>query len=361
MIRSLAIVCLFASLAHADKPASLAHYNKGKQAYAAGNFALAVAEFEAAYAQWNTPEYLHDIGQAYRRLDRCNEAATSFERYLVAKPNAANRATVTELIHELRAKCPAQIVDGSAKAEPAKAEPPKAEPPKAEPAKTEPAVAPKSEPRAVAAKSEPAAVAAKSGPAAVAAPAGQVVPATTTLAVSQRAPLHTTSPWHPTAVAGIVMLDAGPVVMPPIPELAVGVLRDMHLPFDLQLGANLSVARLPFDDLMTGTVWLAGPEVVASASRPLHTHVALFGAVATGVQLVSGLSTGNPFTDNGTSQDSFVTLRLRGELGVAWRASERLSVRVAPGYQYSPRRAALADDIHALHGFALHAGVALDL
>ncbi|HEY5926667.1 MAG TPA: hypothetical protein VIV11_33505, partial [Kofleriaceae bacterium] len=85
---SLLIVCLLASLAHADKAASLTHYDKGKKAYAAGNFALAAAEFEAAYAAWNTPEYFHDIGQAYRRLDRCNEAATAFERYLAAKPDA---------------------------------------------------------------------------------------------------------------------------------------------------------------------------------------------------------------------------------------------------------------------------------
>ena len=329
MMRSLAIVGLLATAAYADKPTSLAHYDKGKQAYAAGNFKLAVAEFEAAYAAWNTPEYLHDIGQAYRRLDRCNEAATSFESYLVAKPDAANRATVSDTVKQLRAKCPV-----------------------------------------VAAPPNPPAPVTTSVAEPLAAPIPALSLGTTTptpartdreAAVTKSAAVRTPSPWHPTASAGIVVLDAGPVVMPPIPDLSVGVLRDLRLPLDLQVGANLSVARLPFDDVMTGTVWLAGPELVASASRPLATKLSLFGGVAAGVQLVSGLGDGNPFTTNGMAHDSFITLRLRGELGVAWRASERLTLKLAPGYQFSPRRAPLAADINALHGFALHAGVAVDL
>lgn len=149
--------------------------------------------------------------------------------------------------------------------------------------------------------------------------------------------------------------------MPLTPELSLGVLRDLPLPYSLQVGANLSIARLPFDDTMSGTVWLAGPELVASAGYPLTPKLSLLGGLAAGAQLISGLSTGNPFTPNGMAHDSFVALRLRGELGVAWRANDRLVVRVAPGYQLTPRRAPFAADIDALHGFVLHAGIAVDL
>src|SRR5688500_3138035 len=121
MIRHLLVVCLLASAAYADKPASLAHYEKGKQAYAAGKFELAVAEFERAYAAWNAVEYLHDIGQAYRRLGRCNEAATALERYLAGKPDAPNRVAVAGHIQALRAKCPAHAASQPAPAAPAAA------------------------------------------------------------------------------------------------------------------------------------------------------------------------------------------------------------------------------------------------
>jgi hypothetical protein len=160
---------------------------------------------------------------------------------------------------------------------------------------------------------------------------------------------------------GVTKLDAGPVVMPATPELLVGVLYDMRLPIDLQLGVNLSVSRLPFDDVMTGTVWLAGPELVASTSRPIARRVALVGTLGAGALRMGGLSEGNPFTTDGMPQASLVMLRLRGELGVAWRASERLSLRLSPGYQFSPRRSGLAADIPSLHGFTLHAGVVIDL
>jgi hypothetical protein len=170
-----------------------------------------------------------------------------------------------------------------------------------------------------------------------------------------------TNPWHPTASAGIAILDAGPVVMPPTPELSLGVLRDLPLPYSVQLGANLSIARLPFDDVMTGTVWLAGSELTASGAYPVSSRLAIIGGIGAGAQLVAGLSDGNPFTAGGMAHDSFVALRLRGELGIAWRASDRFVLRVAPGYQVMPRRAALADDIDALHGVVFRAGIALDL
>ena len=331
MMRPLLVLCLLASAAYADKTASLTHYEKGKQAYAAGKFELAVTEFERAYADWNAVEYLHDIGQAYRRLGRCNEAATALERYLDGKPDAPNRVTVAGHIQALRAKCPAAppVSTPAVVQEPA----PQATP---LPTPATPHVAPVLEPRP-----EP----------------------TASTSVVKNAPLQRApSPWHPTARAGIVLLDAGPVVMPPLVEVGAGVLRDIRLPHSFQLGASLTATRLPYDDQMSGTVWLVGPEAIAAASHPIASRITATGGIALGAQLVSGLGEGNPFTTNGAEHGSFVMLRLRGELGVAWRANDRVTVRIAPlGYQFSPRRAPLATDIRALHGFSAHAGVSVDL
>lgn len=107
MTRMVAFAVLLAStFAQADsgprKASSLEHYKKGRTAYAAGGFAAAIDEFELAYREHPAPEYLHDIAQAYRRLDKC-DAVSYFERYLAAKPDAKNRADVERALAELRA------------------------------------------------------------------------------------------------------------------------------------------------------------------------------------------------------------------------------------------------------------------
>jgi hypothetical protein len=464
MIRSLAIVCLLASSAHADKQTSLSHYHDGKRAYAAGKFAAAVASFERAYAEWDTPEYLHDIAQAYRRLGRCDQAATHFERYIAAKPDAPNRGAVRGHIEALRAKCPVKTrsaasrtantptsagsktasTPASAPSEPA----PASAASKAAPANTPttgsgapsktaattttgtgagtatgsgtataaaagtrtgtalgpgtsapagatstslengagtatgagtaraPGTAARPQGASTSAASESARGSAEvaasgstpSGSTASGSPrvAAAGAAAATSASISTSASSPPRSAWHPTARAGLLLLDAGPVVMPAIAEIAAGVMRDvpLRLPADLslQLGANLSFARLPYADRMSGTVWLGGPELFATSSRRLASRFSGFAGLGAGAHVLAGLGEGNPFTANGTASDILVTLRVRGELGAAWRASDRVTFTVVPlGYMFSPRRSPLATDIPALHGFAMHAGVSLEL
>ena len=60
------------------------HWQAGSQRYAGGEFAAALGEFEAGYAAQPSPAFLVNIGQCLRKLDRLDEAALAFRRFLDA-------------------------------------------------------------------------------------------------------------------------------------------------------------------------------------------------------------------------------------------------------------------------------------
>jgi hypothetical protein len=334
------LLVAIAATAHADRATSLEHYEEGKQAYASGSFERALEEFDRAYQVWPAPEYLHDMAQALRRLGRCDEAIGHFVRYLDEKPDAFNRGETEERIAELRETCPRVQVAASPQQEAG---------PKAPQTRRSRSLPPA---RAQAALDV-------SGDAAPVAP----IERGAAPAVGHSSPRRPEpSPWSAAASLGLAFLEAGPVVMPPVTHIALSGHLQTNLPFALKLGAGIGIGRLPYDDIMRGTVWLAGPEVIASGSHPLRRELALHAGAAVGANLVWGLGEGNPFTAEGRVGDLLLLPRARVELGLDWRASDRATVRLAPlGYQISPRRAPLAADIAALHGFSMSAGVTLDL
>jgi len=70
-MRSLMILILLAGVAHADDKAEAERYFRaGAKAYAAQNFAAAVADFEEAYKSLPLPEIAFSAAQSYRRLYR---------------------------------------------------------------------------------------------------------------------------------------------------------------------------------------------------------------------------------------------------------------------------------------------------
>ncbi|MDQ3340731.1 MAG: sigma-70 family RNA polymerase sigma factor [Myxococcota bacterium] len=324
---AVAFVLASSGVARADKATSLDHYNKGKTAYAAASFETAIAEFELAYKEMPAPEYLHDIAQAYRRLDKSCDALAYFEKYLAGKPAAKNRAEVEQHIVALKPKCA-----------PPAATPTPASTPTAPPA--------------------PVVVAEASAP--VAAPRVATVVEPSQTRIVGRVATTRPSPYSVAVAGGVVLLDAGPVVMPPIGQLDASVRRRFGGAYDLHAGAGISLARLPYDDMKSGTVWLAGPQLTVDAAYAVHPKLSLIGGAALGAIVISGLGAGNPFTTDNMSSDAVITARAKAELGVAWCASDRVTVRVLPaGYQWSPARGKLADDIDALHGFTMSAGLAV--
>lgn len=316
-----ASLLLCAGIAHADaKATSLDHYIKGRKAYVAASFEVAISEFERAYAAYPAPEYLHDIAQAYRRLDRC-DAVGYFERYLAAKPDAKNKTDVERQIAALSRRC-----------SPTPAPPAPPAPVESAASPSTPAPAP---PRVAVVDA-----------ATVATPDSSI----STTARSAAPP----SLYALTASAGVALLDAGPVVMPPVGQFELGARRRVLVaPVDVNAGVSFSLGHLPFDDTSTGTVWLFSPELVGEARYTVYPRWSITGTVGAGAMVMTGLAEGNPFTTDAMDSGTITTARVRASVGVAYIASDRLTVHVAPlGYQWSPRRDALASDINALHGLA---------
>jgi tetratricopeptide (TPR) repeat protein len=88
-LRSLAglVVAVFvvatATPAHAaDKRAAAAHFQKGRALFDAASYAAALEEFSAGYDAYPLPGFLVNIGQCQRKLDRLDDAAASFQRFL---------------------------------------------------------------------------------------------------------------------------------------------------------------------------------------------------------------------------------------------------------------------------------------
>ena len=146
--------------------------------------------------------------------------------------------------------------------------------------------------------------------------------------------------------------------MPPIGQLDLGArYRLLDREVTLEIGAGISLARLPFDDTSMGAAWLATPEIVAEARYRVQSRISILGSAGVGPMLVSGLYAGNPFTEGGMASGTIAMVRLHGGIGVAWDATDTIRVHASPSYVWSPRREPLASDISALHGLALSAGV----
>ncbi len=411
MRRAALIAVVLASLvshAVADKDASLEHYGKGKRAYAAGQFALALDEFERAYKAHPAPEYLQNIGQALRRLERCPEAITYLEKFLAVMPAAPNRASIEAQLGGLRVQCPTKSAAPKPEAaKPEAAKPEAAKPGGAKPEAAKPGGAKPGAAQPATMKSVPS----TSGPAKVEPPTQEVAPTVPTRpepsvqtpapnkqeavaahavpsrdirsepAVARREPLVATrdpistttaldptsarpepSPdgtWSAHASAGVLVLDAGPIATPPLAQLRVaGRYRLPMLP-SVQVGIAGELARLPFDDLEMGTAWIAGPQLTVDTAYALADRWSLVGSAGGGLRVVSGLGSGNPFTTDARAADPFTLLLLRAEIGIAWQATHRLGIRVPIAVEYSPGGGPLADDVTSLRGVS--AALALDV
>lgn len=103
----IAATLLCAHVTHAQAPVSaddeLARnlFQAGKTAYESGNYEDALRYFEDSHARSHRPQLLYNIGQAADRLRNDQKALASFKAYLVALPDAENRAEVESRIRAL--------------------------------------------------------------------------------------------------------------------------------------------------------------------------------------------------------------------------------------------------------------------
>jgi tetratricopeptide (TPR) repeat protein len=106
-------------------------FQAGKAHYQLGNYSDAIREFAAGYALTQQPDFLINLGQAYRAQGDTRKALDMFEKYLEKAPaDAAARKQVEPLAAELRAQL-ARDDKAPADAPVLSAEPPGVKPPPA--------------------------------------------------------------------------------------------------------------------------------------------------------------------------------------------------------------------------------------
>jgi len=79
-------------------------FKDGKAKYDGGDYAGALASFQAGYDLLPKPEFLLNIGQAYRQLDDLPKAKDAYQTYLKLAPSdAPERAGAERVVHDLDA------------------------------------------------------------------------------------------------------------------------------------------------------------------------------------------------------------------------------------------------------------------
>ena len=96
------LFCAAPARADRDRRAAAAHFQQGSALYADGRWADALAEFQAGYEAYPLRGFLVNIGQCYRKLDRYDEAADAWRRFLDTHPSDARlREEVTDALAEV--------------------------------------------------------------------------------------------------------------------------------------------------------------------------------------------------------------------------------------------------------------------
>jgi tetratricopeptide (TPR) repeat protein len=97
---AIAVVCALTAPARADETAD-AHLQDGLARYEAGDFAGAMAAFDAGYAVEPRPAFLFAAAQAARRSGDCRRAIDYYDRFLASDPSESQ----AEAAREQRDRC----------------------------------------------------------------------------------------------------------------------------------------------------------------------------------------------------------------------------------------------------------------
>jgi tetratricopeptide (TPR) repeat protein len=79
-------------------------FERGMSHFQAAEYDSAIAMWEEAFRTKPAPEFLYNIGQAYRRLRRPDQALPYYRRYLELRPDALNRGDVERIIAGLESE-----------------------------------------------------------------------------------------------------------------------------------------------------------------------------------------------------------------------------------------------------------------
>lgn len=106
LVRLLLALAVLAGTARAEDDRELARsrYATGQALFQRGRWSEALAEFEAAKSLMKSPAFDYNIGMCLSHLDRPGEAADALERYITAKPDDPDAASIWRMVAELRAE-----------------------------------------------------------------------------------------------------------------------------------------------------------------------------------------------------------------------------------------------------------------
>jgi tetratricopeptide (TPR) repeat protein len=87
-----------------ERRLAAAEFKRGKQLYAAGDYAGALESFQNGFDRYPLRGFLVNIGQCHRRLGHLKEAATSYQQFLDSSDGSSPlRSEVEEALAEVRA------------------------------------------------------------------------------------------------------------------------------------------------------------------------------------------------------------------------------------------------------------------
>jgi tetratricopeptide (TPR) repeat protein len=106
IVPTLLILVQLSPLARADDERTVrakARFEAGRALYSLGDYEAALREFAAGYQQVPRPQFLINLGQTYRKLERFDKAREMYEKFLAeASPDDPNRPAVAKILDELR-------------------------------------------------------------------------------------------------------------------------------------------------------------------------------------------------------------------------------------------------------------------
>jgi hypothetical protein len=357
-----------------NKKKALELWDKAKVQYDLGHWPQAIELWVQAYETFNAPEFLFNIGQAYRQDGNCERALFFYRRYLAARPNAKNRGEVETFIKDLQETCKA----------------PGAPPPKPG-GKPEPAVPGKNAPGVKTApggkpvsgvRPSSAGPAVKSGPAsapghAAVADAGDGDEGDTEdegdtgdgeVAGGVEPGAERPALFAARAAAGPSFASFG--------NLEVGTLATFDLsaghpidvgPVVIEPGVHIGYLPVPWESTSvadaTGTAGLTSLLANVGVSRHIQSGFSLRGELGLGAVLFSGLTEpGNPFLDEMDMADGTIPLfNARVALGAEYAVTRNFLVQLQPVvFSYSPS-SPLREDIEKITRFEILLGAGFQM
>ncbi len=327
------------NMAHADKKTALEHYERGTTAYNLGRFEDAITEYQSAYESHPAPEFLFNIAQAYRQLDRCEPATFFYKRYLSLKPQAKSKKEVLGRIAELEARCqnkkalqdrpPSGTEAPSTDAQPGETSPPPASTDKTSPPK-EPDATQKTK--------------------------GQEPHGSAQLRDVQK-------PQRQNRIGafvegGLAFTEIGNLSVPAQFTLRMGA--SYRIPwgrFTLDPGVIFSLTPLPFEFDTKGTATMTSALANLTASYRIGLfRIRLDGGA--GALLMFGLKEGNPLTVSGQSESVVVLVQLRTGLGVDFELTPSLLASLSPAVlSWSPTGNTFQEGLDSILRFETMAGL----